>query len=724
MLRFRGDIEGLRAIAVLLVVFDHLEVPGFSGGYIGVDVFFVLSGYLITSLLAAEYAKKAEGNGGRGSISIPGFYARRARRILPAALTVIVTIVVAGGILLNELRVAQINHDAIWAVFFGSNVNFIRQATDYFAQGFAATSPFQHYWSLAVEEQFYLVWPALFLLVTRPHGLTVVGIAIRWRARVALTVCAVGLASLTWSIVATAQSPVSAYFSTFTRAWELALGALIGIVATSATRLPGPLARVASAGGVLLFVAACAAIGRTTPFPGAAALLPTTATALLIVGGLTARAPLPNRLLCIPPLRFLGRISYSVYLWHWPLVVFASALYPTMSETVQMRLLILFLTLAISALSFYLVEQPGRRVSFGQQRGRGRAPGRSGVRNLGTAVFGTCVLAAVFVGVFSTIAPERSVAAPVSRTNPASSTSSAGGGSDRAAIVMTVAGAQPRDTRYVEAVRAWQRQVRAGIALRRLPQSLQPLQPHLSGYIAPPCIRRVTGASSNECVVGNPTAKHVAVLTGDSHAGMFQNAVSRAFDRNAWSVHIFQRAGCGWAGDPAPNPNVSAAECRSYQAEALRRIRELRPEVLLLSEDRVVTPFRSVADMSSSLATHTRLAKRTIVLGHTPRPIPFTRCLVGSADISGCSAPLHGDFPSYMRLEQRLTTRSGGTFVDTSSWFCAATGTGVLCPSVIGGAPVFKDGDHIAAGFEPKLVPVIRAMLASAGVATFARDGA
>src|SRR5690348_12937604 len=135
MIRFRGDVEGLRAVAVLLVVLNHLEVPGFRAGFFGVDIFFVISGYLITSLLASEYANRDGANGGRGSISIPGFYARRARRILPAALTVTMAVVVAGDLLLNELRVAQIRHDALWAVFFGSNVNFIRQATDYFGAG-------------------------------------------------------------------------------------------------------------------------------------------------------------------------------------------------------------------------------------------------------------------------------------------------------------------------------------------------------------------------------------------------------------------------------------------------------------------------------------------------------------------------------------------------------------------------------------------------------------
>ena len=184
----------------------------------------------------------------------------------------------------------------------------------------------------------------------------------RWRARVATAAAVIGAGSLAWSVVATARGPAGAYFSTFTRAWEIALGALIGIATTSATRLPRLLARAASAAGVGLFVAACAVIGATTPFPGAAALLPTAATALLIVGGLTERGPLPNRALCLAPLRFLGRISYSVYLWHWPLIVFAAALYPTLSKTAQMRLLILLITLAVATLSFYLVEQPGRRI--------------------------------------------------------------------------------------------------------------------------------------------------------------------------------------------------------------------------------------------------------------------------------------------------------------------------------------------------------------------------
>ena len=703
MIRFRSDVEGLRAVAVLLVVLDHLEAPGFHGGFFGVDVFFVISGYLITSLLAAEYAKKAEGHGALGSISIADFYKRRARRILPAALTVIVAVVVAGGVLLNELRVAQIRHDALWAVFFGSNVNFIRQATDYLGQGSVENSPFQHYWSLAVEEQFYLVWPPMFLLVTR---LTFFGGAVRWRARVATAAAAVGAGSLAWSVIATAHGPAGAYFSTFTRGWEIALGALIGIATTSATRLPRLLARTASAAGVGLFVAASAVIGATTPFPGAAALLPTAATALLIVGGLTDRGPLPNRALSLAPLRFLGRISYSVYLWHWPLIVFAAALYPTLSETAQMRLLILLIALAVATLSFYLVEQPGRRIGAHVRNALPARKRRRG-RNLATALAGACVLVAAFVGLLSAIDRDGSMLVPVAAvaTQPATRSSP---------VVITVGRKPPRDTTYVRTVRRWQRVIRAGLRLRELPQSLRPLAPHLSAAFPPPCIRGLPGVPLAECVVGNPAAAHVAVLNGDSHAEMLRNAVWRAFNPKTWSIHIFARDGCGWAGSLERGP-LSAETCARLQAEALRRIRRLRPDVLLLSEHLVVAPFRSRAEIASSLAVFKRAAAKTIVIGHTPLPQPWSSCLVG-VDITRCFASLDATYLGDRRVEQQLAARGGATFADTSAWLCVRAGAQTVCPPVIAGVPAFKDETHISAEYQLKLVRIVRALLLSSGV--------
>jgi peptidoglycan/LPS O-acetylase OafA/YrhL len=692
----------LRAVAVMLVVLGHLDVPGFEAGFIGVDVFFVISGYLITSLLAAEYVKRAAANGGNGSISIPMFYLRRARRILPAALTVIVAVLVASRLLLNPLRVDQVQHDAVWTLFFGANINSINQATDYFAQ-LAAPSPFQHYWSLAVEEQFYLVWPALFLLVTWRRGFSLFGLVVHWRTRVGIAIGALGVASLAWSNAATADDPLGAYFSTFTRSWELALGALIGISATRATQFRGSVAAFLSFGGVALLVIGLGLIDTSTPFPGAVALLPTLATALLILGGLTAKQPLPHRALCLKPLRFLGRISYSVYLWHWPLIVFAAALYPTASNEISTRCVILVLTLALSTLSFYLIERPGQRISL--VRKDARLPK---AKRLGSVAFGTGVLVVLFVGALSVM--------PVQR----------GGAEVRVAadwLVEPAYGATARaetvsvrgKARYPEVLRAWQRKVRAGLAIRTLPNSLQPLQPHLV-RAEPHCSQNVAGIVAGECVVGPPRARYVAVLTGDSHAEMFQVALSHALGRSSWRLHVFGRGGCGWAGSVPPGRPISPSECRTYQAQTVSRIRALRPDVLVLSESDVIKPYRTKSQISASLSLFSKLAKRVVVLGHTPGIYPFAYCLSGSADISRCGRLLSGSYRRAALYEKILATRAGAEFVDTSAWFCVPVGGGrTACPSVIDNAPVFRDGAHVTSGMETKLIPLIRAVLKSAG---------
>ena len=236
----------------------------------------------------------------------------------------------------------------------------------------------------------------------------------------------------------------------------------------------------------------------------------------------------------------------------------------------------------------------------------------------------------------------------------------------------------------------------------------------------PPCIRGLPGVSADECVVGNPAAAHVAVLNGDSHAEMLRNAVWRAFDPKTWSIHIFARDGCGWAG-AAESGAVSATECARLQAESLQRIRTLHPDVLLLSEHLVVTPFRSRADIASSLAAFTRAAAKTIVLGHTPLPRPWSSCLVGS-DISRCFTVLDATFRSDMGIEQQLATRAGATFVDTSAWLCVRAGAQTVCPPVIDGVPAFKDDTHIGAEYQLKLIPIVRALLLSAGVQVGGRN--
>ena len=230
----------------------------------------------------------------------------------------------------------------------------------------------------------------------------------------------------------------------------------------------------------------------------------------------------------------------------------------------------------------------------------------------------------------------------------------------------------------------------------------------------PPCIRGLAGVSTDECVVGNPAAAHVAVLDGDSHAEMFRNAVWRAFDPKTWSIHIFARDACGWAGT-AESSAVSARECARLQAGSLKRIGALHPDILLLSEHLVVERFRSSSDIASSLAALTRASRKTIVLGHTPLPQPWSRCLVGDG-ISRCFTVLDAAFRRDMRVEEHLATRAGAMFVDTSAWLCVRAGAETVCPPVIDSVPAFKDTTHVGPEYQFKLIPIVRSLLVSAGV--------
>lgn len=316
--QFRPDIEGLRAVAILTVVLYHAGVPGLRGGFVGVDVFFVVSGFLITGLLVREVART-------GTVGLASFYAARARRLLPAAAVVLVATSVAAAVLLPPLQARKVLGDTVAAALYLGNYRFAIEGTDYLAD--TAPSPLQHYWSLGVEEQFYLVWPALIL-----------GVAWWLRRRsagggrgtaslpyfVVLAVLAGG--SLALCVLWTRTLPAWAFFSLPTRAWELAIGGLVALTATQWRRLPPVCAAVVGWGGLALILATCNQIGAATPYPGTAALLPVLGTALVIGAGCATPDLGVGRLLSKPVLRAIGRVSYSWYLWHWPALLLAPAL--------------------------------------------------------------------------------------------------------------------------------------------------------------------------------------------------------------------------------------------------------------------------------------------------------------------------------------------------------------------------------------------------------------
>ncbi len=343
--KFRPDIEGLRAVAVTLVVLAHLGL-GFPGGYIGVDVFFVISGFLITRLLVGEVEQT-------NSISFRKFYARRVRRILPAACVVIVGTTLACLKWDSPLRVRTDAIDGLYSAFSGINWRLAAGGTDYFSLG-AAPSPFQHFWSLAVEEQFYFVWPML-LLVTG----VLVGRRYGRRKAVVWALLSIMAMSLFLSITTTQSSPSWAYFGTQTRAWELALGALIAVTVDVWTRMPPALASQMSWLGLGLIGLSSLVFTSSTEFPGRAVILPVVGSALVIAGGCPAWPRSAEWLLRRRPMQFVGKTSYSWYLVHWPiLMILPLALDHALSFTEKW--MVLFGSLFVAVLMHYLIEQPIR----------------------------------------------------------------------------------------------------------------------------------------------------------------------------------------------------------------------------------------------------------------------------------------------------------------------------------------------------------------------------
>jgi len=347
-LGFRPDVEGLRAVAVVLVVLFHAGVSWLRGGYTGVDVFFVISGFLITGLLLREHEQ-------RGRISLSGFYARRARRILPAAMLVIIATVVASYYIQNFIQYAKVAQDGRWTALFAGNIHFGTESAGYFQQS-AAPSPLEHYWTLAVEEQFYVVWPALVLLV----GAVLKRVPLRWRVT-AVATCAT-VASFTWSLIQTHSSPTWAYFSPFTRGWELGIGAIAAALVPQFTRLPRVIGALLAYAGLGAIVAGALWFTSSTPFPGTAALLPVLGAAAVVVGGAAGLGA--GKLLGLRPVRSIGRVSFGWYLLHFPPMIILTGALWTHPLPVHENLVIAVATLAGAYLLYAVVERPIRRSVF------------------------------------------------------------------------------------------------------------------------------------------------------------------------------------------------------------------------------------------------------------------------------------------------------------------------------------------------------------------------
>ena len=680
-LSFRPDVEGLRGIAVALVVLLHVGVTGVSGGYIGVDVFFVISGFLITSLLIDEFAATDR-------VSMLGFYSRRARRILPAACIVIAVTVIAVYLQLGALIGKHAAVDGVWAAGFLANFRFISTGTNYFASALPP-SALQHYWSLAVEEQFYFVWPTVFF------GLMLLG---RRLGRSTLTLrgglLAVVGCSLLWSIRQSAATPTTAYFSPLTRAWELGAGALIAAFATHLPEVKAIVRAIATWIGLALIMIAAFTFTSTTVFPGYAALVPVVGAGLVITGGIGQPTAAAGLVLGIAPVRWIGRISFSLYLWHWPVIVIAEQ--RTSQQLSGLARIVCVLTaLALSVASYYCVERPLHMSAFLKPNADTNWH-RARKALLAGAV---AITVAVAVSLVTDNRATSSINAALRERTNESATS----------FALLKPGAQ---------VAAMERQiedgVRQGLALRSVPTVLNPPVLGLKTAFVHKysvCMQSQPEAvAAKTCNFGATDQSSTIIVFGDSHAMSWMPALDAYGKAAGYKIVTLYKARC-----PLPSANP---QCTTWRNNALEYIGAHRPVAVIMSFTQAVT-LNSKTQQNGWINRYRKVLEQLkptgaalVGIGNNPLLAEDPGLCLGrpNADPSTCRA-------SYVArpvadAELALVRREGGTAIDPKPWLCVDT----QCPVIIGGYIAYADTGHLSAQYVTRVAPLVAAQLHQAGL--------
>jgi peptidoglycan/LPS O-acetylase OafA/YrhL len=695
----RDDIQGLRAVAVLLVVLAHAGVGFLAGGFVGVDVFFVLSGFLITGLLAAEARR-------RRFVSLTGFYLRRARRILPAATVTLVVSDLFAYHFLNIVRAQQYLRDSISGALFVANFHFAAEGTDYFAQG-QPPSPFQHFWSLGVEEQFYVVWPALFILAlglsfrryaTRPKVLEQ-----ERQRRVLVAVLAVAAISLVWSIIATGRNQASAYFSTPARAWELALGAALALGAPRLEGLSHRSRLLLGWGGLAAIAGAALAYSAATPFPGYAALLPTLGAAAVIAAG-TARTPARwsvARVVSIGPLRYIGDRSYSFYLWHWPVLVITEQAVGH-SLALGTRLALMVGAFGLSVVTYRVVESP---IRFARStRSAFALPVLVAASVLSVLVVTTTDLASIRdyedqQSFATTTAPAPGVITPPAVAVAAVSLPSR----------TTAAGSQ--------ALAPVDHEVSLDAHGRRLPSVLGPPVAQLlndlpTGYPGK-CVAGPGQDQSPVCRLGDTASQRTIAIIGDSHMQMWLPDLIAAARLHGWAVVPLIKEGCSppdWLGHGGGAP-----ACPPWFRWAMAQARQIRPTDVLIggsysTQGSTLNP-ETDPGFGAEIGDLRHVSQRIVLVGDVPaRQRQPVDCLLASGALASCAQPLSGFAIGEIAQMKAYASVMHVGFIDPTGWFCAQQ----ECPLVVGDVITYRDTGHISATYAHELQDVFGAAVAAA----------
>ena len=655
-------------MAVLLVVLYHAGVPGLSGGFVGVDVFFVISGFVITGVLLRERE-------GTGRTSFATFYARRIRRILPAASLVILVTAVATFAVLGFVTGDTTANAGRWAAVFLANVHFTSVGTDYLAS-LRPPSPLQNFWSLAVEEQFYVVYPMLFFLAVRAKGTRIP----RKELLVVLAVLMAG--SFWWSITQTASNPTAAYFSPLTRAWELGLGAAIAVAGTRLAKIPGGIAAFITWAGVGAIAFAAFDFTAAMAYPGWRVSVPVVGTALVIAGGAAPRTNGAGSILGLRPLVWIGGLSYALYLWHWPILVIVAEQSGKATLPLAESLSLVVLAVGLSWITYRVIERPIHHK---------RATARQSITFGLVLVSTTLVLLTLMTTVFTPSAVAvRVIPAP-----------------DQAAVVRLVAAAANSSS---------------------IPSPLSPSLANAGhdwgGDLGGPlCIASTPQSSSQVCILGDTAGKHLMVVYGDSHAAMWLPALIAISKAARWQLVILSKTGCPSVSltiarlTAAGTSGGAYVACDQWHEWALGELRRLHPDLVIFSQENTyTTPAAPGAwghqftetEWGRAVSTMFRAVRasgaRPVFLGNIPLlSQDGPACLAAhEAAVQSCSAPVGETHGPLDQVEASISAASGVTYVDPTPWFCSAT-----CTAVIGHYVPYLDKYHVTATYARYLEVVL-----------------
>lgn len=695
--RFRNDIQGLRAFAVLAVIADHLFARP-VGGFVGVDVFFVISGYLITGLLIREHGRS-------GKISIADFYRRRVRRIMPVAVLVLIVTVATAWLVFRPGRATVTTVDSLWALFFGANWHFAAIGTDYLRAA-GPLSPVQHFWSLGVEEQFYLAWPWLLIILF--------GVLIRFAARkpsqtvvLGVVVATVGVGSFAFAVWETHTAGTIAYFSTFSRAWELAAGAFLAVIAAHSRRLPDWIRPVLAWLGIVGLAWSVLFIGPSFAFPAPWGAVPVLSTCLVILAGDGGRQRF-IWLLTNPISGYLGRISYSLYLWHFPAIVVLSAV--LIPAGLRFSALSLALTVGLSVASYHLVEEPIRASGWLIPRRGGAASRRSkrtSARLVASGVAGAAMLAIVLAG---SLTAATALAPP-----PPASTSL-----DPSGKVLTQAALTTQITNALSTT-SWPR--------------LNPSIDGLMNAIAPEWVKddclNITDSNINRCVFGSPSAQHTAVILGDSVAISWMPALEKALGSKEWKIQALTYGECPainvsatrYTGDGSPDLDFEKT-CMAHHSWAIKQVKRIQPTLIVVASAESTLIRLSdgktgmdavdewqVGTTQTLRALHSATDGRIVVLSSPPTVKDVKGCATAINSPSECISTVDTYYVPMARAEDaavRAINAPRDVFrIDSLPWFCV----GERCPAFVGSTPTYVDSTHLTAAYSALLAPLLRSSL-------------